>query len=89
MNLIKFYKTVRRYSFLITSIIILSFVIYKYLLTQDPQLHSYLIVLGVAAALFGIWFWLHPGTMQNITVDEVLKSLGNGRPTFLNVYSNY
>ncbi|RMD90793.1 MAG: hypothetical protein D6813_08600 [Calditrichaeota bacterium] len=89
MSLIKLYKPVRRYSFLITSLIILGFVIYKFLLTQDPQLHGYLIVLGIAVGLFTIWFWLHPGTMQNITVEQVLKNIGNGRPTFLNVYSNY
>lgn len=88
MNLLNFYRPVRRYSYPLTSSLIVLALTY-FLLVKRFSVLGLCIVVGGASLLFFLWAWQRPGTSRVSRSEEVVTAIGDGRPTFLNVYSNY
>lgn len=88
MELISLYKPVRRFSYPLLAILILVVMGYYFFRAQITALEV-LLILSIAAFLTMLWLWQRPGASEVAHAEEVLNAIGNGRPTFLNVYSNY
>lgn len=88
MRLIDLYKPIRRYSYAMTSVLLIVALAY-FLIWQEFSLFGVLITGGVALGIFLLWLWLRPGTSEVSAAEQVYQAIGNGRPTFLNIYSNY
>ncbi|MFQ5639001.1 MAG: hypothetical protein ACE5IR_13540 [bacterium] len=88
MKFIDVYKPIRRNSYSLTSAMILAVLGY-YFVIRSFSLTGIFIVGGTALLLLVIWLRLRPGKSEVASVGEVTQAVGNGRPTFLNVYSNY
>jgi hypothetical protein len=87
MRLIDLYRPVRRYSYLVVSITVLFAAAY-FLLRPPYGIVKVGVFAGVLVALWLFQRLLRPGEQQPTTVEEVLRLIGRGRPTFVNFYSN-
>jgi len=87
MKLLDLYRPVRRYSYLLTSVGIVSGVAYLVLKSSPSPLGVAAFIL-VAGVLWGLQRWLRPGKQRLGSAAEVLNLIGRGRPTFVNFYSN-
>lgn len=88
MKFIDFYRTSRRYSYVITSVLIVIILAY-FLLWKEFSLVGMLLTIGTSAAIFLLWIWLRPGETDVTDAKQVYEAIGNGHPTLLNIYSNY
>ena len=88
MKLIDVYKPIRRNSYTLTSVMIIV-VLGHYFVIRSFSLTGIFVVVVTALLLLVIWLRLRPGRSEVASADEVTQTVGNGRPTFLNVYSNY
>ncbi|MFQ5603539.1 MAG: hypothetical protein ACE5HS_09755 [bacterium] len=88
MSVLDIYKSIRKISYPLTSVLIVVVSGYFLLIKNYSHLHL-LMVLAAAGGLVLIWFHLRPGASEIQNAEAVFKAVGNGRPTFLNIYSNY
>lgn len=80
------FNPIRKNSYSMMSIGLVGFLTY-FVLIKNFSLSGLVMVVAVAALLFLIWAQLKPGQFD-IEAQHVFESVGNGRPTFLNVFSN-
>ncbi|NIR48334.1 hypothetical protein GWO43_07700 [candidate division KSB1 bacterium] len=88
MSLINLYKPIRKISYLLTSALIVALLVY-FLLVKNFSLVGLFLVIGTSLLFFFLWLKLHPGPSEVTDATQVIQAIGNGRPTFLNIYSNY
>ncbi|RMF66099.1 MAG: hypothetical protein D6743_06970 [Calditrichaeota bacterium] len=88
MRLVDLYRPVRRFSYPLTSVLILALEAHFFLL-KSFSFWGLGIVAGTAALLGVLWLRLRPGQSMIVSAGQVYSAIGNGRPTFLNIYSNY
>ncbi|MFQ5709729.1 MAG: hypothetical protein ACE5HO_19925 [bacterium] len=88
MKFVDLYKPIRKNSYPLTALLITAILAYKFL-WQSFSLPGLFIFFGAVATLAGLWFWQRPGRSQVSHARQVVDAIGNGRPTFLNIYSNY
>ncbi len=87
MKLVDLYAPIRRYSYPIVAAVIGMGVLAMIL--EKPLGPGAMVGLAAwLAALIGVQQLLRPGKPELATVDEVFRRIGNGRPTFVNFYSN-
>ncbi|MFQ6113401.1 MAG: hypothetical protein ACE5NG_04840 [bacterium] len=68
---------------------VLILILTYYFLIKSFSLPGLFIVLAVLTVIIAFWLWQRPGRSEALEADKVLKAIGNGRSTFLNIYSNY
>lgn len=88
MTFLDFYKPIRRYSYPLTAVLVVLALAYFFVYKKVSLLGAVLVPAAAAACWF-LWLKLRPGTSEITRAEQVLAAIGNGRPTFLNVYSNY
>ncbi len=88
MKLIDLYRPVQSNSYRLIAAAILMFLAYQFLIKSFTPLGLFIVV-GAAGLLILGWFILRPGDSEVQNAEQVLQALGNGRPTFLNIYSNH
>lgn len=88
MKLIDFYKPIRRFSYLLIG---LATVAYLFVADWAESLAGDRLTLPLLALVIfvGMWLWLRPGKSTVQTAEDVYAAIGNGKPTLLNVFSNY
>lgn len=87
-SLLALYKPIRRYSYLITSVLIVIALAY-FLIWKQPGLWAVLVTVSAVLVILVLWAWLRPGPTEIKDAKQVYEAISNGRPTFLNIYSNY
>lgn len=60
-----------------------------FLIWKEASLSGVLMTGAGALGLILLWIWLRPGRSEITAAEDVFKTIGNGRPTFLNIFSNY
>jgi hypothetical protein len=88
MNLTAFHRTVRSNSYRLTAAAIWLFLVYHFLIKSFTPF-GLLVIVGAAGLLILGEFVLRPGHSEVQNAEQVLQAIGNGRPTFLNIYSNH
>jgi len=88
MNLTAFHRIIRSNSYRLTAAAIWIFLVYKFLIENFTPL-GMIIVVGAAGLLILGEHVLRPGHSEVQSAEQVLRAIGNGRPTFLNIYSNH
>ncbi len=88
MKLIDIYKPIRRFSY---PLIGLAAVAYLFMADWAESLAGNRLTLPLLALVIfaGVWLWLRPGKSTVQTAEDVFAAIGNGKPTLLNVFSNY
>ncbi len=87
MKLIDLYKPIRRNSYILVSALILGVLSY-FMIIRTYRVEGLVVVVATALFLLTVWLALRPGESDVVDADAVISAVGNGRPTFLNVYSN-
>ncbi len=80
---------INQYSFLIGSVIILAVVL---LAARRFRLHRWIsgsIIMGILVLLLAGFLIFRPGSSDVTSVQAVETLLNNGKPTFLEFFSNY
>lgn len=80
------YKPFRRNSYPIISILLIGTLTYFWIIKSFTY-EGLVFVAAIAAFLLFNWVWLKPGHFK-LEAKAVFDNIGNGRPTFLNIYSN-
>ncbi|MFQ5674763.1 MAG: hypothetical protein ACE5G1_02615 [bacterium] len=86
MTVLDLYNPIRKNSYPMMAIGLIGVLTY-FVLIKSFSISGLVMVSAVAGLLILIWAWLRPGQFD-IEAKQVFESVGNGRPTFLNVFSN-
>lgn len=81
------YKSFRRNSYPIISILLIGTLTYFWIIKRFTY-EGLAFVTAIAAFLLFNWVWLKPGRSDITHAKTVFNAIGNGKPTFLNIYSN-
>ena len=87
MIIFDLYKSFRRVSYPIVSILLVGTLTYFWIIKSFSYEGSFLVT-AIAVFLLFNWVWLRPGRSDITDAKTVFKAIGNDKPTFLNIYSN-
>ena len=86
MTILDPYKPFRRNSYPIVSILLVGALTYFWTIKTFTY-EGLALVTAIAAFLLFNWVWLKLGHFK-LEAKAVFDNIGNGQPTFLNIYSN-
>ncbi len=87
MIILDLYKPFRRNSYPIVSILLVGTLTYFWII-KNFTYEGLGFVTAIAAFLLFNWVWLKPGRSDIPDAKTVFNAIGDGKPTFLNIYSN-
>ena len=87
MTTLDIYKHLRRNSYPIISILLVGTLTYFWII-RNFTYEGLGLVTAIAVFLLFNWVWLKPGRSDISDAKTVFNAIGDGKPTFLNIYSN-
>ena len=88
MRIVQLYRPIRRFSYPLIALAGAGGLFYSG--WKANSLTSALLwSLPALGAFAAMWYWLHPGRSTVDSAQDVFAAIGNGKPTLLNVFSNY
>ncbi|MCH8020349.1 hypothetical protein IIA28_12080 [candidate division KSB1 bacterium] len=87
MTILDLYKPFRRNSYPIISILLVGTLTYFWII-RNFTYEGLGLVTAIAVFLLFNWVWLKPGRSDISDAKTVFNAIGDGKPTFLNIYSN-